>query len=97
MFFEKDFLNLLNLLASCSSVSPENLAKYTELVDGDVYVPFIPKHAYNRTDPSGEKNRRIYLYEFGSQLDLLRNVSTTYMWSSPLPPATKGSRLLLSL
>ena len=27
----------------------------------------------------------IYVYERGSQFDLLTNVSTTYMWVSPIP------------
>lgn len=82
-------------LASKETIMLNDLENYTELVHGDIYVPFIPKRAYNRTNPSGEKNRRIYLYERGSQFDLLRNVPGTYMWGSPVPPATRENYQLV--
>lgn len=72
-------------LAKKSEIFLEDLEEYTELVHGDVYVPFISQREIDKTNPSGAKNKRIYLYERGSQFDLLRNVTTTYMWVSPLP------------
>lgn len=63
----------------------QDLEGYTELVHGDVYVPFISKKEYNRHSVQPPKVKRIYLYERGSQFDLLRNVPSTFMWVSPLP------------
>ena len=73
-------------LAKKPEIYLSDLEAYTELVHGDTYVPFIPRNEYNKVTPSVNQNRHIYLYERGSQFDLLRNVPTTYMWVSPLPP-----------
>lgn len=64
-------------LAGKQDISLEELEEYTELVHGD--------EKYEREKLINAMNRRIYLYERGSQFDLLRNVPTTYMWVSPLP------------
>ena len=39
------------------------------------------------TTPLGHQThgRTIYVYERGSQFDLLANIPTTYMWVSPIP------------
>ena len=34
---------------------------------------------------TGKNSRTIYVYERGSQFDLLTKVPTTYMWVSPIP------------
>lgn len=91
--WEFDYMLLMskqNPLAAKEQLVLDDLDGCTELVHGDIYVPFIPKKAYNRTNPSGDKNRRIYLYDRGSQFDLLRNMTTTYMWGSPLPLETRN-------
>lgn len=62
-----------------------DLENYTELVHGDAYVPFISRKEYNRLSRSPKHVKRIFLYERGSQFDLLRNVPSTFMWVSPLP------------
>lgn len=74
-----------NPLAGQEFVELSDLENQTELVHGDVYVPFISKGTYNKTSLSGKQRKRIYLYERGSQFDFLRNIDTTYMWVSPLP------------
>lgn len=74
-----------NPLAGNEFVELSDLENQTELVHGDVYVPFISKGTYNKTSISGKQRKRIYLYERGSQFDFLRNVDTTYMWVSPVP------------
>ena len=53
------------------------MAGFTELVHGDEQT-FLPEAA-------GVEQKRIYLYERGSQFDFLSNVPQTYMWVSPLP------------
>jgi DNA-binding transcriptional LysR family regulator len=87
--WEFDYLLLMsekNPLVARESICLSDLEEYTELSHGDLYVPFIPRHEYDQLTPSGSKARRIYLYERGSQFDLLRDVPSTYMWVSPLPP-----------
>lgn len=64
-------------LAQKEIISSADLDEYTELVHGD--------EDYNKMNPHGNSHKKIYLYERGSQFDLLRNVPTTYMWVSPIP------------
>jgi len=65
-------------LAGKTRISPEELTGLTELVHGDEETTFLPEAA-------GVEQKRIYLYERGSQFDFLSNVPQTYMWVSPLP------------
>lgn len=55
----------------------QDLPEYTELIHGD--------EKYETRHTLGEPAKRIYLYERGSQFDLLRKIPSTYMWVSPLP------------
>lgn len=64
-------------LAGKDVLSSADLDEYTELVHGD--------EDFNKMNPHGNRHKKIYLYERGSQFDLLRNVPTTYMWVSPIP------------
>ena len=66
-----------SVLADKAQIAPEELAGFTELVHGDEQT-FLP-------EPAGAGQKRIYLYERGSQFDFLSNVPQTYMWVSPLP------------
>ena len=67
-------------LAAKDRVSPKDLIGHTELVHGDEEREFLPEPA-----GGGAEQKRIYLYERGSQFDFLTNVPATYMWVSPLP------------
>lgn len=64
-------------LAEKDAICSADLDEYTELVHGD--------EDFNKMNPHGNRHKKIYLYERGSQFDLLRNVPTTYMWVSPIP------------
>lgn len=78
--WESEYLLLMSAnhpLANKDKIMLADLEVYTELVHGD--------ENYNKTNPKGDITKRIYLYERGSQFDLLRNVPATYMWVSPLP------------
>lgn len=79
-YWESEYLLLMSKkhpLAEKEEIVSDDIEEYTELVHGD--------ENYDKTNPTGDINKRIYLYERGSQFDLLRNVPTTYMWVSPLP------------
>jgi len=70
-------------LAKKEKIYVEDLKKYIRITHADIEN----QHEQNREEELPEKNpsRTIYVYERGSQFDLLANVSTTYMWVSPIP------------
>lgn len=64
-------------LATEEHITCEMLKPYTELIHGD--------DKYDLIHAPLEETKKIYLYERGSQLDLLRKIPSIYMWVSPLP------------
>ena len=84
-------------LASKKEVYLSDLDDYTELVHGDIYVPFVSQEDYDKVNPSGSKKKRIYLYERGSQFDFLKNIDRTYMWVSPLPKEVLSENKLVQV
>lgn len=71
-------------LADKEVLSYEELKDYTELMHGDLAVPFLPDTG---PEESGKKvtKKRIYVYGRGSQFDLLCSVPGSYIWVSPMP------------
>lgn len=67
-------------LAQKSEITLADLENYTKITHGDEE---LPHDKYNHKKKSGRNV--IYVYERGSQFDLLTNVPTTYMWVSPIP------------
>lgn len=68
-------------LADKTEITIEDLKNYTKITHGDIELPH-DKHMDKKKQPA---NNVIYVYERGSQFDLLDNVKTTYMWVSPIP------------
>lgn len=68
-------------LANKEEISIEDLKEYTKITHGDID---LPHDRFNKARKSSSRNV-IYVYERGSQFDLLANVPTTYMWVSPIP------------
>ena len=75
-------------LATLDEIHYSDLASFAELAHADPYVPTLP-YAEIRGDvfPDSPK-RRIYVYERGSQFDLLARNTETFMWVSPIPDNT---------
>lgn len=71
-------------LADHDIIYYHELQNYTEIVHGDLFSPNI---CYDEINPNvkGKINRRIYVYERGSQFEILKRLKTSYMWVSPLP------------
>jgi len=69
-------------LAAKEVITPEDLKGYTEITHADIDMPHDKRN--QRTKKLSSRNV-IYVYERGSQFDLLANVNTTYMWVSPIP------------
>lgn len=74
-------------LAQKETIEEQDLADYVKITHGDIEVPRTEfKEKAGATEKQkGEHGRTIYVYERGSQFDLLTKVPTTYMWVSPIP------------
>ncbi|NLG02643.1 MAG: LysR family transcriptional regulator [Clostridia bacterium] len=88
MIWEFEYLVVMSKmhpLARKDVISRADLSEYVRIMHGDIEIP----HAKYNEDKirSGKKahGRTIYVYERGSQFDLLANMPTTYMWVSPIP------------
>lgn len=72
-------------LAAKETVTPEDLTAYTEIAHADPDVPSLPVSETKKEESSDPVPRKIFVFERGSQLDLLRQNPRTFMWVSPLP------------
>lgn len=82
-------LNLLmsaeHPLAKYSDVPFHMLSNYTEIVHGDYQVPSVSFSEIKKNSTPASERRRIFVYDRGSQYDLLREVYGSFMWVSPMP------------
>ena len=69
-------------LACKEEITMDDLKNYTKITHGDMELPHV-KYGDNGNETFSRNV--IYVYERGSQFDLLANVPTTYMWVSPIP------------
>ena len=72
-------------LALANDIPYHLLDGYTEIVHGDFQVPSMSLSQISRDARMKKHKRRIYIYERGSQYNLLQRVPGTYMWVSPIP------------
>ena len=70
-------------LAEKDKIYTEDLQHYIKITHADIENQHEQERRNNQKNTIPEKT--IYVYERGSQFDLLTNVSTTYMWVSPIP------------
>ncbi len=62
-----------------------DLSSLIEIIHGDSGVPSLVTGEIRKPEHNMNKQKNIYIYERGSQFDLLTNVTNTYMWVSPIP------------
>lgn len=72
-------------LAEEGELSYEQIAKYTEILHGDLAVPALPAAEAHQMAKENEGRKTISIYERGSQFELLTRVPGTYIWVSPMP------------
>ena len=72
-------------LASRPDLTPEDLARYTEIVHGDTVIPYLSAQADTDQNHPTHVKRQIRLYERCNQFEMLSFMPTTFMWVSPLP------------
>lgn len=72
-------------LARAPEIRASILDDYIEILHGDNIVPNISQTFLKKDAQLGSSRRHIFVYERGSQFDILCTVSNSYMWVSPLP------------
>lgn len=72
-------------LAEKDEITPDDLADYIELSNPDPYVPSLSPAAVRKSEEMSVSSRRVYIFERGSQLELLSSLPETFMWVSPIP------------
>lgn len=86
--FEFEYFVLIsrkNQLSSFEALTNNDLNKCIEVVHGDISVPYLSYAEVMKNEK--HKKRRIFVYERGSQLDLLNQLEDSFMLVSPLPEA----------
>ncbi|EJW92712.1 LysR family transcriptional regulator, partial [gut metagenome] len=81
-------------LASKEHLTPQQLADYPQLVEGDIQLPvdLCGKVLKEEQMPG---NSRIYVQDRASQMILLKDLRGSYMWSQGLSPAELSHRHLV--
>lgn len=78
------------LISSYSNLAKYDIIPHTvlenaiEVTHGDEFIPNTNIEEFDDDIPY-EPKKRIYIYERGSQFDILRRVQNTFMWASPIP------------
>lgn len=72
-------------LAEKPDLTVEDLKDYVKITHGDIDIPHAKNEGHDEGGKASADKKTIYVYERGSQFDLLANVPTTYMWVSPIP------------
>lgn len=75
-------------LSKKETISYADLDGYTEIAHADPYVPSLPLSEVKKAELPEHKGNRIFVFERGSQFELLAKNPNTYMWVSPIPKET---------
>lgn len=82
-FEYKLLLSAENDLNDKEEVLEEDLVDMLEIVHGDTSVPYLSSAYYDKN--VRRSNKRVAVYERGSQVDILSRVPNSYMWVSDIP------------
>ncbi|MFT3985071.1 MAG: LysR family transcriptional regulator [Lachnospiraceae bacterium] len=72
-------------LAKKKIITREDLSGFVKITHGDIEIPHANVMENSMRASRDTQSKTIYVYERGSQFDLLANVPSTYMWVSPIP------------
>jgi hypothetical protein len=84
-------------IADKGRVEPEERADFIEITHGDPYVPSLPMIDVKKAELSEFVDKRIFVFERGSQFELLEKLPSTFMWVSPVPKDILQKYNLVSL
>ncbi len=71
-------------LTKKDSVSPEDLAGFTEISRGDTYVPSVPLVDIKKAEFTENVEKRIFTIDRAAQLELVASVPRSFMWVCPM-------------
>lgn len=71
-------------LAKSERITPEDLSGYIEIAHSDHYVPSMSYIDVMKKELIDYSDKRIYVFERASQLELMANDERTFMWTSPI-------------
>ncbi|MBR5322953.1 MAG: LysR family transcriptional regulator [Clostridia bacterium] len=72
-------------LAAKETVKISELSSYIEIVHADSSIPSLPVTVEKKSEAVSENERRIFVFERASKLDLLSENKQTFVWVSPVP------------
>lgn len=75
-----------NPLAVKDEIEFTDLKDCIEIAHADPFVPSFPMAEARKAELSEFVDKRIFIFERGSQMELLKNVPSTFMWVSPISP-----------
>ena len=75
-------------LASKKEIHFSDLSGYIEIAHADPYVPSLSQSLVMHEELTEYINRRIFVFERGSQFELLAENPETFMWVSPITDTT---------
>lgn len=74
-----------NPLCQKEILTENDLQNMIEIVHGDWAVPRFSQTELTKIEKTRRVPKRIYVYERGSQFDILRRIKNTYMLATPIP------------
>ncbi len=74
-----------SLLAAKKVIHYADLEPFIEIAHADPFVPSLPAEIVRKEELPDNVKRRIFVFERGSQFDLLAENPETFMWVSPMP------------
>ncbi len=93
IIFEFNYSLLLsakNPLADKKEILLSDLSSFTEIAHADPFVPYLPTEIAIKNEIMDRVDKHIFVFERGSQMDLLSGLSNTFMWVSPEPQRLLG-------
>ena len=72
-------------LAQHNEIAPQELSGYVEITHADPYVPTLPMIDVKKAELSEFVDKHIFVFERGSQFELLEKLPFCFMWVSPTP------------
>ena len=74
-----------SVLAQKEIVTADDLSSCIEICHADPYVPSMPLIDVKKAELSENVDKRIFVFERASQMELLSKLKNSFMWVSPNP------------
>lgn len=71
-------------LANKPVITIDDLRDYTEIAHADPFVPSLPLSTVRKNEISDDVYKHIYVFERGSQMDILSEYTDSFIWVSPM-------------